>query len=1093
MLHWSQHFKADEILKATGQSRRHVQRRARRFHIKEFRMLCQCSQCLGAGKSMSATEFEKHAGMGQAKKWKASIRMVEPARMPIGRWLDGGMKAGGSSRKGDAESRGGRARRGLAAGDRRKALGYKLVRVKWSVDRCAVCDDDRDFDFDQLVTCEGCGISVHQSCYGIPEIPDDAVGYLCAACEHTGGVASETPLCALCPVEGGALKPTTSKDQWCHSACCQWIPETTVLDVDRMEPIDQIKTIQRERWELLCTVCKQRMGAKIQCASPGCYLAYHPLCARAAGLFMEASLDDEDAEDPDADAPLRMVSYCHRHCRVDAERAKAWAVEESAAGAEKDKKGADEPGIDAAGSNKPPAVSDAKLSKAEREALVSEAKKREEEALSRRRARDDALDAPEDALGAARCRPYDASLYKGHPRTEAGEETIVAAGALRRALRHGVGDGDVKPRGRSRDGRKRREREAWVQCETCSKWRRVRQSVAEAFARADAGQWTCSISEHPRVNACDVPQELPDDDIDERVALGDKCPFYDDDDLDPPEVIREEEEEKTRRRLGRLDDSDDSDDLLEDAPPGGWTDPAAFAPRGETPSLAVDPLAETRLGAETLNSKQSDELCLQRERLGNDEARAEDGRAGPVSASEGPPASLAAADAESLEPLRGGVETGEAGEPLARESSVPMDDPPMDDPMDDPMDTEIDDEAEKETDAGLQNASAPKNGDARLDAPPSPANESREPSPAKSPPRVSKKPFEAPVPAAPLSDLPDVKVLCRYLEGVFRPRDNMIRCFCTRCRREQLWEPNRWEGHAGMRQAKKWKTSIRVVDPADQLDDAAKNEARKDVERRIASGEHDVEPVPDEVETALGDWLDRNGLVLEVVPAPRKGARKKEPGDDAGKPAKKPRRALEDADARRRRTGRAALAGLTIDLDLDLNKAADDVEERAAALVGRAARVNPHAGPNGAPLVLGGRPDAAAVAARRCRRRQDVARRLSPPTAFEEEADGDEADGDVTRKKSDWFTLEPVRSRLGRGGGRREAPRAGPVVPSAAAPTAATRRGMAGWRRCSRARRRRRRPLGRLFKPSLGKNRRTRERGERGRQRERGRQARRRG
>ena len=292
--HWSQHFKADEILKRPDKVGVTCNGVRADFHIKEFRMLCQCSQCLGAGKSMSATEFEKHAGMGQAKKWKASIRMVEPARMPIGRWLDGGMKAGGSSRKGDAESRGGRARRGLAAGDRRKALGYKLVRVKWSVDRCAVCDDDRDFDFDQLVTCEGCGISVHQSCYGIPEIPDDAVGYLCAACQHTGGVASETPLCALCPVEGGALKPTTTKDQWCHSACCQWIPETTVLDVDRMEPIDQIKTIQRERWELLCTVCKQRMGAKIQCASPGCYLAYHPLCARAAGLFPDATFSPLD-------------------------------------------------------------------------------------------------------------------------------------------------------------------------------------------------------------------------------------------------------------------------------------------------------------------------------------------------------------------------------------------------------------------------------------------------------------------------------------------------------------------------------------------------------------------------------------------------------------------------------------------------------------------------------------------------------------------------------------------------------------------------------------------------------------------------------
>lgn len=32
-----------------------------------------------------------------------------------------------------------------------------------------------------------------------------------------------------------------------------------------MEPIDRIHCIQKERWELLCIICRQRMGAKIQC------------------------------------------------------------------------------------------------------------------------------------------------------------------------------------------------------------------------------------------------------------------------------------------------------------------------------------------------------------------------------------------------------------------------------------------------------------------------------------------------------------------------------------------------------------------------------------------------------------------------------------------------------------------------------------------------------------------------------------------------------------------------------------------------------------------------------------------------------------
>jgi PHD-like zinc-binding domain len=38
-----------------------------------------------------------------------------------------------------------------------------------------------------------------------------------------------------------------------------------------MEPIDGIRFIQKERWELLCCICKQRMGAKIQCDK--CYQA----------------------------------------------------------------------------------------------------------------------------------------------------------------------------------------------------------------------------------------------------------------------------------------------------------------------------------------------------------------------------------------------------------------------------------------------------------------------------------------------------------------------------------------------------------------------------------------------------------------------------------------------------------------------------------------------------------------------------------------------------------------------------------------------------------------------------------------------------
>jgi hypothetical protein len=71
-----------------------------------------------------------------------------------------------------------------------------------------------------------------------------------------------------------------------------------------MEPIHGIQNVQKERWDLLCCVCKQRCGAKVQCES--CFTAYHPLCGRIAGFHLEAA-DAADGGDP------RFATYCGRH------------------------------------------------------------------------------------------------------------------------------------------------------------------------------------------------------------------------------------------------------------------------------------------------------------------------------------------------------------------------------------------------------------------------------------------------------------------------------------------------------------------------------------------------------------------------------------------------------------------------------------------------------------------------------------------------------------------------------------------------------------------------------------------------------------
>lgn len=41
------------------------------------------------------------------------------------------------------------------------------------------------------------------------------------------------------------------------------VAQVTVEDTSTMEPVDRIQAIQKERWELLCGVCRQRCGAKV--------------------------------------------------------------------------------------------------------------------------------------------------------------------------------------------------------------------------------------------------------------------------------------------------------------------------------------------------------------------------------------------------------------------------------------------------------------------------------------------------------------------------------------------------------------------------------------------------------------------------------------------------------------------------------------------------------------------------------------------------------------------------------------------------------------------------------------------------------------
>ncbi|GJX57202.1 hypothetical protein Tco_0287099 [Tanacetum coccineum] len=134
------------------------------------------------------------------------------------------------------------------------------------------------FQFGLTIT----GAHVHARCYEELE-PVDRVLWLCNLCHL--GAPEVSPPCCLCPVTGGAMKPTTD-GRWAHLACAMWIP------VDGMNKISK-------------------------CSNNACYVAYHPLCSRVVGFCAElADADrlqvvplDEDEENQ----CIRLLSLCKRH------------------------------------------------------------------------------------------------------------------------------------------------------------------------------------------------------------------------------------------------------------------------------------------------------------------------------------------------------------------------------------------------------------------------------------------------------------------------------------------------------------------------------------------------------------------------------------------------------------------------------------------------------------------------------------------------------------------------------------------------------------------------------------------------------------
>ncbi|XP_044473741.1 histone-lysine N-methyltransferase ATX5-like isoform X2 [Mangifera indica] len=260
-------------------------------------VVCKCGSC-GTGK-LALSEWERHTG-SKLRNWRISIR-VKGSMLPLEQWMlklaefhENALVSAKPHKRPSIKER----KQKLLAFLREK---YEPVYAKWTTERCAVCRWVEDWDYNKIIICNRCQIAVHQECYGARNVRD-FTSWVCKACE-TPDIKRE---CCLCPVKGGALKPTDVDTLWVHVTCAWFQPEVSFASDEKMEPALGILSIPSNSFVKICVICKQIHGSCTQCCK--CSTYYHAMCASRAGYRMELHSLEKNGRQI-----TKMVSYCAYH------------------------------------------------------------------------------------------------------------------------------------------------------------------------------------------------------------------------------------------------------------------------------------------------------------------------------------------------------------------------------------------------------------------------------------------------------------------------------------------------------------------------------------------------------------------------------------------------------------------------------------------------------------------------------------------------------------------------------------------------------------------------------------------------------------
>ncbi|XP_022181600.1 PHD finger protein 14-like isoform X2 [Myzus persicae] len=182
------------------------------------------------------------------------------------------------------------------------------VNIKEIIDTiriCSICLGDASDDLNELIDCDECGITVHESCYGVQdsESVNSSISsystepWFCEACK--AGI--QNPTCELCPNFGGIFKET-SCGKWVHLVCALYIPGICVGEVTSIIKLELFKNTTPQWGNKSCTLCKDSRfsstGVTIACDAGMCRTSFHVTCAQREGGLSDSTSPDTDPTDP---------------------------------------------------------------------------------------------------------------------------------------------------------------------------------------------------------------------------------------------------------------------------------------------------------------------------------------------------------------------------------------------------------------------------------------------------------------------------------------------------------------------------------------------------------------------------------------------------------------------------------------------------------------------------------------------------------------------------------------------------------------------------------------------------------------------------